>query len=211
MYPIRVERLLETPYLLYFILSTPFVRLMVDESMRVAMPKVNRETLKACHVVVPDHAERLEIVAFLSRESRTIDAMIAKIVEAIERLREYRIPRGRRLHQPFEVGQQRGVLVDGPLAASARAPHPTRGHPDPGAEFAEPPGDGRRGDPRGACHQRNAAPPDGACLGRGPHPTRPLGQRRGQRAVFRPASPQIHSCDFTRYLLRSSHLLSDES
>ncbi len=49
-----------------------------------------------------------------------------------------RIPRGRRLHQPVEVGPQRGVLVDGPLAAPARAPHPAGGHPDPGAEFAEP-------------------------------------------------------------------------
>ena len=35
-------------FLLHYILSAPFVRLMVDESMRVAMPKVNRDKLAAC-------------------------------------------------------------------------------------------------------------------------------------------------------------------
>ena len=34
--------------ILHYILSAPFVRLMVDESMRVAMPKVNRDKLAPC-------------------------------------------------------------------------------------------------------------------------------------------------------------------
>lgn len=90
MYPIRVERLLDAQYLLYFLLSEPFVRLMVDESMRVAMPKVNRETLNACPLLAPPPSEQRDIVAFLDRETAKIDALVARKERLIELLEERR-------------------------------------------------------------------------------------------------------------------------
>ncbi|MEP0773113.1 MAG: restriction endonuclease subunit S [Acidobacteriota bacterium] len=91
MYPVAVtEQRLAAKFLLYFMLSQPFVRLMVDESMRVAMPKVNRENLAACPLIIPSPDEQRAIAAFLDRETAKIDALIAKIREAIERLQEYR-------------------------------------------------------------------------------------------------------------------------
>jgi Type I restriction modification DNA specificity domain len=54
----------------------PFVRLMVDESMRVAMPKVNREKLAACPVLIPALSEQDAIAAFLDRETARIDALV---------------------------------------------------------------------------------------------------------------------------------------
>ena len=91
MYPITItERRLEARFLLYFMLSESFVRLMVDESMRVAMPKVNREKLSACPLVIPEIDEQRTVVAFLDRETARIDALVAKVREAIERLKEYR-------------------------------------------------------------------------------------------------------------------------
>ena len=91
MYPISIaESRLNTRFLLYFMLSTPFVRFMVDESMRVAMPKVNRETLAGCSLLVPEPAEQLRLVAFLDRETARIDALIAKVHQAIDHLKEYR-------------------------------------------------------------------------------------------------------------------------
>ncbi len=90
MYPIRTTPELETRFLLYFILSEPFVRLMVDESMRVAMPKVNRETLIVCPILVPPKSEQLEIIETLDRETARIDTLIAKAQQFIELSREHR-------------------------------------------------------------------------------------------------------------------------
>lgn len=91
MYPISItESKLNKRFLLYFMLSTAFVRFMVDESMRVAMPKVNRDTLAGCSLLVPAPAEQLRLVAFLDRETARIDALIAKVQRAIDHLNEYR-------------------------------------------------------------------------------------------------------------------------
>ena len=91
MYPVAItESRLETRFLLYFMLSQPFVRLMVDESMRVAMPKVNRETLADIRIPLPDPAEQGAIANFLDRELAKNDSLISKAHQAIDRLKELR-------------------------------------------------------------------------------------------------------------------------
>ena len=91
MYPVSItENRLQTRFLLYFMLSEPFVRLMVDESMRVAMPKVNRDKLASCPLLVPEPVEQLALVAFLDCETAEIDALISKVRQAIYHLKEFR-------------------------------------------------------------------------------------------------------------------------
>jgi type I restriction enzyme S subunit len=91
MYPVRIiAHDLAPKLLLYFMLSGPFVRLMVDESMRVAMPKINRNTLSACPIAVPPVSDQLDIVAFLDRETAKIDALVAKKRRLVELLNEKR-------------------------------------------------------------------------------------------------------------------------
>ena len=91
MYPISItESHLQTRFLLYFMLSKPFVQLMVDESMRVAMPKVNREKLASCPLLVPDPEEQLALADFIDRETARIDSLIAMVREAIDHLKEFR-------------------------------------------------------------------------------------------------------------------------
>ena len=90
-YPVSItESRLQRKFLLYFMLSEPFVRLMVDESMRVAMPKVNREKLAACPLLVPDPAEQLALAGFLDRETAKIDALVARKKRLLELLQEKR-------------------------------------------------------------------------------------------------------------------------
>src|SRR5262245_7051178 len=91
MYPLRITGDLSSRYLFYFLLSEPFVRLMVDESMRVAMPKVNRETLSACRMIVPAKEEQDAIAALLDVETQKIDRLVARIREHIAKLKEYHI------------------------------------------------------------------------------------------------------------------------
>jgi type I restriction enzyme, S subunit len=91
MYPVEVTTSdLRVRYLLHFVLSEPFVRLMVDESMRVAMPKVNREKLAACPLLIPPPPEQDRIATFVQRETARIDALTAKVRDAIDHLKEYR-------------------------------------------------------------------------------------------------------------------------
>jgi type I restriction enzyme, S subunit len=91
MYPIKTTvPNVAAAYLLNFMLSDPFVRLMRDESMRVAMPKVNRDTLASCPLLLPPLSEQLTIVAAIDDQTRRIDALIARIRAAISRLQELR-------------------------------------------------------------------------------------------------------------------------
>ncbi len=92
MYPIKATtRDLTTAYLLNFMLSDPFVRLMRDESMRVAMPKVNRDTLAGCPLLIPSVLEQHLIADAIEQQTYRIDALIARIRAAITRLHELRI------------------------------------------------------------------------------------------------------------------------
>jgi len=90
MYPLKAWNGLTNRYLFWLLLSADFTRFVVLESGRVAMPKVNRETLNDISLPVPSISEQEMIADHLDRETGTIDATIAKAREQIERLREYR-------------------------------------------------------------------------------------------------------------------------
>jgi type I restriction enzyme S subunit len=60
------------------------------EADRVAMPKINRETLNELRVPMPPSHEQKAVAEFLDRETAKIDQMLAKIEAVIDRLQEYR-------------------------------------------------------------------------------------------------------------------------
>jgi len=91
MYPIEpAPDELPAEYLLLILLSQPFTRFAVDASLRVAMPKINREALAGCLIWFPDLDEQSQILAFITRESAPIDKAISRLEREIELLREYR-------------------------------------------------------------------------------------------------------------------------
>lgn len=90
MYPIRPESDLLAEFLFYWMLAQPFVDYATESSMRVAMPKLNRETLGAAPLVVPPITEQERIVEFLRESTQAIDQLVDKVTIAVERLTEYR-------------------------------------------------------------------------------------------------------------------------
>lgn len=60
------------------------------ESMRAAQPHLNAEELGTTVLVLPPEREQQIIAAFLDRETTKIDALVAKVRDAIERLKELR-------------------------------------------------------------------------------------------------------------------------
>jgi type I restriction enzyme S subunit len=90
MYPIRIVNSLSAEYLVYLMLSQSFVKLMVDESMRVAMPKVNRDTLYGCRIVVPPLEEQESIIAHIHSEAGKYDALTAEAQRTVALLQERR-------------------------------------------------------------------------------------------------------------------------
>ncbi len=90
MYPIRTELDLHAEFLLYWILARPFLDYATLSSMRVAMPKLNRETLGSAPLVVPPEKEQLEIVEHIRKVTGRIDRLMRKVEGALERLVEYR-------------------------------------------------------------------------------------------------------------------------
>jgi type I restriction enzyme S subunit len=90
MYPLQGRCGLSNFFLLWVILSEQFSSLAVLESDRVAMPKINRESLKAVRIPMPPMSEQHNISSFLADETAGIDSLITDAQEAITLLQERR-------------------------------------------------------------------------------------------------------------------------
>jgi type I restriction enzyme S subunit len=90
MYPLKSHSGLVSEYLLWYMLSEEFSTLAVLESERVAMPKINRETLNPVAVAVPPEGEQIEIAAYLSMATEGSDRLTTEATLAIDLLQERR-------------------------------------------------------------------------------------------------------------------------
>ncbi|MBP8202607.1 MAG: restriction endonuclease subunit S [Pseudomonas sp.] len=90
MYPLTCKNKLLNPYLYWLLLSDQFSAWSVLEADRVAMPKINRETLNELRLPIPPQYEQLKIVEYLQTETAKVDRMLAKGDAAISSLTEYR-------------------------------------------------------------------------------------------------------------------------
>ena len=64
---------------------------LVVASTRSAQPHLNAEELGAAQILLPPLPEQQAIAAYLYRETERIDALVAKVREAIDRLKELRV------------------------------------------------------------------------------------------------------------------------
>ncbi len=88
MYPVQPTSHVAGRFLFYSMLSEGFSQYALLKADRVAMPKINRETLAECIFVYPDREQQIQIAAFLDRKTAAIDALIAKKERLIELLQE---------------------------------------------------------------------------------------------------------------------------
>lgn len=91
MYPIDGNPRYKNKYLFWLLLSTPFTRWVKLESQRVAMPKVNRETLGRMEFPAPPLPIQKTIIQFLDDETSSIDDAIDKKEELRDLLHEKRL------------------------------------------------------------------------------------------------------------------------
>jgi type I restriction enzyme S subunit len=82
--------IMKPQFLLLLLLSDPATRYLVDSSMRVAMPKVNREALGNCWLWYPTLAEQDAIIEKLSQLLAPLDIGVNRVRRQIELVREYR-------------------------------------------------------------------------------------------------------------------------
>ena len=90
MYPLDCTELAENKWLFYLMLSNPFTAWATLESDRVAMPKINRESLADLLVFVPPRREQEHIVQHLDLTLPRIDALVSKVQNSIDLLKERR-------------------------------------------------------------------------------------------------------------------------
>jgi type I restriction enzyme S subunit len=90
MYALRPSERLLPNYLQYFLLSEDFSTWAELESARVAMPKINRETLSAIRIPVPPLPEQEHIVTEIRKGTERIDLQRKAIRESIDLLKERR-------------------------------------------------------------------------------------------------------------------------
>lgn len=90
MYPVLPDRRLRPQFLLMQLLSEKFTDWATLESMRVAMPKINRETLGSYRLWVPEvDVQEAAAATFFAAQSRN-EALSDKVIGSVDRLREYR-------------------------------------------------------------------------------------------------------------------------
>lgn len=90
MYPLKGRLGLSNEFLFWYLLSEPFSVFAVQESVRVAMPKLNRETLADAVIPLPSSSEQLAIVSYIRERVALVDSVLEHAIEHIARLREYR-------------------------------------------------------------------------------------------------------------------------
>lgn len=90
MYPLRAHSGLINRFLFWLILSEEFSTFAELESQRVAMPKINRESLKEVSFALPPTHEQTAIVNVLDRETSKIDDLVSEQQRLIGLLKEKR-------------------------------------------------------------------------------------------------------------------------
>ena len=77
-------------FLFYFLLTDAFTSYAELESLRVAMPKVNREALGAFPIPIPSLNEQRDIKQFCDEVDQNHREATDKVEDSIVRLEEYR-------------------------------------------------------------------------------------------------------------------------
>ena len=90
MYPLRGKAGLRSGFLFWYMLSEPFSAFAVLEAERVAMPKINRESLAQLLMAVPTIDEQEAICLHLEKITERIDHLINRTEASLNLLRERR-------------------------------------------------------------------------------------------------------------------------
>lgn len=81
---------IDPDYMFYFTKSAAFEDYVNSQVIVSTIGNVNGQRYALCPVTVPSRVEQNKIVDYLNCETSKVDALVAKIETAIERLREYR-------------------------------------------------------------------------------------------------------------------------
>lgn len=90
MYPLQAHSGLINDFLFWWILTEQFSAFAVLESDRVAMPKINRESLKQVKFAVPPVDEQCEICKHITTQTERFDQLVAEATRSIALLQERR-------------------------------------------------------------------------------------------------------------------------
>jgi type I restriction enzyme S subunit len=87
---VQPEDELTTDYAAYALRAPYFVERVVANSKGVSFPAINESEMATYELAAPPEPEQRPIAAFLDRETARIDALLAKVREAIDLLKELR-------------------------------------------------------------------------------------------------------------------------
>ncbi len=90
MYPINAVNGLDNHFLYFFMLSDNFTKAAILDSDRVAMPKINRESLSDYRLPVPPVIEQMEICRFIADQNTKLEELESKAIKAIQLMQERR-------------------------------------------------------------------------------------------------------------------------
>ncbi|UJP64804.1 restriction endonuclease subunit S [Mongoliitalea daihaiensis] len=90
MYAIKASKDVSEDYLLFVFLGEQFNDFMINQSLRVAMPKVNRSDVINYPIVFPPFEEQRRIIKYIETQSAKTDQAISLQQNQIDKLKEYK-------------------------------------------------------------------------------------------------------------------------
>ncbi|MES1964792.1 restriction endonuclease subunit S [Psychrobacter sp. AH5] len=90
MYPINAVNGLDNRFLYFFMLSDNFTKAAILDSDRVAMPKINRESLNDYKLPIPPATEQMSICKFIVSQNTKLEELEYKAITAIQLMQERR-------------------------------------------------------------------------------------------------------------------------
>lgn len=91
MYSLNGSKEVTNEYIYWYLLTKEFTSYAIMQSDRVAMPKLNRDTLGETKIIIPPIKEQQQIANYLDDKTSKIDKLIEKANKSIELLKEKRI------------------------------------------------------------------------------------------------------------------------
>jgi type I restriction enzyme S subunit len=86
----RPQSRINSDYAAFFLRSENFINIIDGSTFGSKMPRASWEFMGGVKIMLPPLPEQQAISAFLDRETGKIDALIAKVADAIAKLKEYR-------------------------------------------------------------------------------------------------------------------------
>ena len=90
MFLLKFNAMVNNKFIFYALLSSYLSEQLINKAISSAQPKLNKEDVRSCIIIIPALSDQAEIVNFIESRTTKIDATIGEIQLQLQKLKEYK-------------------------------------------------------------------------------------------------------------------------